>query len=187
MPTVTFHPATKLIRVPSSSTEIEIQELVDQIAAFLHDPQNLEITWFAQWDGKVSLGGTPELFSEIILILLDDWRLEFEARAGPTYISCTVRGGTFVAANSFNNNPINPTAFTQVQIRQSLSGTLLDAEEMRKILMNEAITRQTTGKMEVLDDDDATVFLHGDIYEDEAGTIPYKGDGIERRRRLEKP
>ncbi len=185
MPTLIFHPSTKTIEVPAPDTEITVQELVDQIAEFLHSPQNLDITWFAEFGGKVSLGGTPEVFSEVILILSDDWRVEFEARPGPTYESCVIRGGTLVASNSFNNNPIKPSDFTQVQIRQSISGTLLDAAEMRKILQNTAITNPVTGRMEILDDDDATVFLAADIYEDAAGTIPYKGDGIERRERLQ--
>lgn len=187
MPTVTFHPATKTILVPSTDAEITVQELVDQIANYLDDPQCLDIDWFAEWAGKVSLGGTPEVFSEVILILLDDWRLEFEGRGGPDYIPCVVLGGTLVAANTFDNNPIKPSSFTQVQIRQSISGTLLDAEEMRKILQNTAITNRDTGQMEILDDDDVSVFLAGDIFEDADGTIQYRGDGIERRDRLKTP
>lgn len=187
MPTVTFHPAIKVIRVPDTDTEITVQELIDQIADFLDEPQWLDIDWFAEWSGNVSMGGTPEEFSEPILILTDDWRVEFEDRAGPDYVSCVVRGGTLVAANTYNNNPIKPSAFTQVQIRQSISGSLLDAEEMRKILMNAAITDPDTGEMSILDDDDVSVFLKGPIHEDAAGTIPYRRDGIERRGRLEKP
>jgi hypothetical protein len=145
---------------------------VDAIADFLDDPQNLDITWFAEWAGKTSLGGTPEVFSEVVLVLTEDWRLEFEARGGPTFESCVVRGGTLVAANIYDNNPIKPSAFTQVQIRQSISGTLLDAEEMRKILINEAITDPDTGIMTILDDDDLTPFLSGPIYEDADGVTP---------------
>lgn len=187
MATLTFHPATKIIRVAAPDTEVTVQEVVDAIADYLDEPQNLDITWFAEWAGKVSLGGTPELFSEIVLILIEDWRLEFEARAGPDYEACVVRGGTLVAANTYDNNPIHPTAFTQVQIRQSISGSLLDAEEMRKVLLNKTITDEDTGKITVYDDDDATPFLSGDIFEDADGLIPYRRDGIERRERLTKP
>ena len=185
MPTVIFHPATKTIEVPAPATAITVQELVDQIADFLDDPQNLHIDWFAEWAGKVSLGGTPEIFSEVVLILTDEWRLEFEARAGPTYEPCVVSGGTFVAANTYDNNPIKPSAYTQVQIRQSISGSLLDAEEMRKILRNKTITDPDTGVMTVYDDDGVTPFLSGDIFEDADGAQPYRRDGIERRERLE--
>ena len=187
MATLTFHPASKVIRVAEPDVEVTVQELVDSIADWLDEPANLDITWFAEWAGKVSLGGTPELFSEVVLILTDDWRLEFEGRAGPDYVACVVRGGTFVAANSYDNNPIKPSAFTQVQIRQSISGSLLDAEEMRKILVNKAVTDQASGKMTIYDDDDLTPFLVGDIYEDADGTVPYRRDGIERRDRLAKP
>jgi hypothetical protein len=182
---VTFLPADRLIRVPAPATEITVQDLVDQIADFLDEPQNLNIEWFAEWAGKTSLGGSPEVFSEIVLILTDDWRVEFEARPGPDYVSCVVRGGTLVAANTFDNNPIAPTAFTQVQIRQSISGTLLSAEEMRKLLMNKTVTDPDTGLMTVYDDDDVTPFLQAEIFEDADGAVPYRRDGIERRERFE--
>ena len=186
MASLTFHPASKVIRVVAPDTEVTVQELINAIADWLDEPGFLDIDWFAEWAGNVSLGGSPETFTEPVLVLVDDWRLEFEARGGPDYESCVVKDGTFVAANIYGNNPIKPSAFTQVQIRQSVSGALLDAEEMRKILQNPAITRRSTGKMEILDDDDS-VFLSGDIWEDEAGTVPYRGDGIERRGKLEKP
>jgi len=184
VPKVIFHPASKVIEVPAPDTEITVQDLVDQIADFLDDPQNLNITWFAEWAGKVSLGGTPELFSEIVLILTDDWRLQFEDRAGPSWVNCVVRGGTFVASNAYDNDPIKPSAYVNAQIRQSISGSLLDAEEMRKLLMNKTVTDPDTGILTIYDDDDTTPFLSGEIYEDAAGTIPYKGEGIERRERL---
>jgi hypothetical protein len=187
VPTLIFHPATKTIRVPAPAVEVTVQELVDQIADYLDEPQNLDITWFAEWAGKVSLGGTPEVFSEVVLILIDDWRVEFEPRAGPDYVSCVVRGGTFVAANTFADNPIKPSAYTQVQIRQSISGSLLDAEEMRKILHNKTVTDPDTGEMTIYDDDDVTPFLTAPIYEDKDGAVPYRRDGIERRERFTKP
>ena len=131
MATLTFEPIDKTITVKSPDTTVTIQELVDAIADWWDDPQNLDIGGtsdggvFAFWGGKISLGGGE--FTGITLILTDDWRVLFEDRAGPTYESMTVTGGNLVAINAFSDNPIKPSAFTQVQIRQSTSPTLVNA------------------------------------------------------------
>lgn len=53
-----------------------------------------------------------------------------------------------------------------------------------KILRNRRVASQATGKLTVLDDDNTTVLLEGNIYKDAAGTQPYQGDGVERQDRL---
>lgn len=55
---------------------------------------------------------------------------------------------------------------------------------VRKILQNRTVTDPSTGRITVYDDDD-TVLLEADLFEDAAGTTPYDGDGAERRDRLE--
>jgi hypothetical protein len=59
-----------------------------------------------------------------------------------------------------------------------------DAETARKILQNRTHTDPNTGIMTVYDDDDSTVFLQGDLFEDVDATQPYRGQGAERRNRL---
>jgi len=58
---------------------------------------------------------------------------------------------------------------------------------IKKLLMNQLVTNPTTGVMSLLDDDDATVILQADIFEDVGETQPYRGRGIEVRRRLQAP
>jgi hypothetical protein len=53
-----------------------------------------------------------------------------------------------------------------------------------KLLRNKQITDPVTGKMTVYDDDGTTVLLQGDLFEDALGSIPYRGQGAERRERL---
>lgn len=55
---------------------------------------------------------------------------------------------------------------------------------MLKVLRNRAVTSAATGKLTIYDDDDSTVLVQGDVFEDAAGTVPYQGSGIERRNRL---
>ena len=59
-----------------------------------------------------------------------------------------------------------------------------DADTIRKVLTNKAVTDPTTSKYTIYDDDDTTVLLEGTIFEDANGTAPYVGQGSERRERL---
>jgi hypothetical protein len=64
---------------------------------------------------------------------------------------------------------------------------LVDAEELtqvRKLMTNTLTTDDTTGELKVLDDDDATTFLSGLMYEDIAQAQLYRGQGAQVRRRL---
>lgn len=53
-----------------------------------------------------------------------------------------------------------------------------------KVARNRQIVNQGTGKLTIYDDNNTSVLLEGNVYKDAAGTIPYNGDGIERRDRL---
>ena len=53
-----------------------------------------------------------------------------------------------------------------------------------KMLFNKQITDPATGIMTVYDDDDTTPLYTASIFEDAAGTIPYRGQGIDRREKL---
>ena len=59
-----------------------------------------------------------------------------------------------------------------------------DLQKSRKILTNRQHTNPTTGIMVVYDDDDSSIFLQADLFEDVAATQPYRGQGADRRDRL---
>ena len=74
----------------------------------------------------------------------------------------------------------------QVQLISTNSGGLIRAQQdtIEKLLRNRQITDPVTGKITIYDDDDATKLLEGDLWEDAAGTIPYKGEGADRRDKM---
>lgn len=59
-----------------------------------------------------------------------------------------------------------------------------DTSNSRKILTNRTHTDPGTGIMTVYDDDDSSILLQGDLFEDVAATQPYRGQGADRRNRL---
>lgn len=56
----------------------------------------------------------------------------------------------------------------------------------KKVLINRQETNPTTGRRRILEEDDATVMVEGDIFEDVAGTTPYSdtAEGIDRTDRM---
>lgn len=123
MATLTFFKYERVIQVDSPQTEVTIQDLVNQIRLYEEKPINLDYGTIANAYGKQPLGGGS--YVGITLELINNWRIAFEARSGPDTILCTVSGGNLVAINDYDNNPIKPTAFTQVVISQSSSPTII--------------------------------------------------------------
>ena len=55
---------------------------------------------------------------------------------------------------------------------------------IQKLLRNKMTTDPNTGLITIYDDDDTSVLVQGDLFEDVAGSQPYRGRGAERRDRL---
>lgn len=53
-----------------------------------------------------------------------------------------------------------------------------------RLLRNRQETDPATGKFRVYDDDDASVLVEADLWDDVGGTTPYSGEGADRRDRL---
>ncbi|AKM79009.1 TPA: hypothetical protein DEQ95_00385 [Candidatus Beckwithbacteria bacterium] len=124
---LTFFKYERIIQVDAPQTSVEIQDLHDQIRLYEEQLINLDYGTIANAYGKQPLGGGS--YIGITLELINNWRLSFEARDGLSgTILCTVSGGNLVAINDYANNPIYPTAFTQVVIAQSSSPTIIQAD-----------------------------------------------------------
>ena len=100
-----------------------------------------------------------------------------------------IYGGNHNIADVRNQN--NVSILTNISAGLIETGTSgLTASEaadlafLRKRQTNTYITSQATSKSRLLDDDDATVIAEWDLFEDEAGTQPYRGLGVERRNKL---
>lgn len=122
---LTFLKNEKIIQVDSPQTSLDIQDLLNQIRLYEEKLINLDYGTIANAYGKQALGGGS--FIGITMELINDWRIAFEARPGPETVICSVSGGNIVAINQYNNNPIYPTAFTQITISQSSSPTLIQS------------------------------------------------------------
>lgn len=118
-----FH--NKIITVPAPDTSLDLQFLINQIRQ-AEDNLAPGMAYYKIADafGKQDLGGGVRV--GITVILLDGWRVAFEARSGPDTISVTISGGNFVG--EAGANPVAPTAFTQVTVAQSTSASLVSSE-----------------------------------------------------------
>lgn len=115
---------TKIITVPSPDTTLDLQFLVNEVRnAEGNLLPGMGYDKIMDAFGKQDLGGGN--FVGITVILLDGWRVSFEARSGPTTVSVTVSGGNFVG--EAGANPIAPSAYTQVTISQSTSAALVSS------------------------------------------------------------
>lgn len=81
---------------------------------------------------------------------------------------------------STSNVNVQQTVSTLVEVRTDATAAA-DLELIRKILDNGLRTDPATGKLTLYDDDGTTPIRQWDIYEDVAGTQPYRGQGTERR------
>ena len=125
---VVFYKIDKVILIEAPATEVTIQELVDAIRDWQDEVGNMEVANFLEASGKEDLGGGVKV--GITLKLINNWRIQFADRSGPDYVSCKVSGGNLVAVNDYGNNPIKPSAYTQVTIAQSSSATIKDEEKL---------------------------------------------------------
>jgi len=119
---ITFNEVTKVILIEAPQIEVNIQDLINAIREWEDNPEAMDDDMVARATGKQSLGGGATV--GITLELINNWRIQFEDRDPPDYIACTVSGGNLVATNDYNNNPIKPSAYTQITIAQSSSATL---------------------------------------------------------------
>ncbi len=114
----------KIITVPIADTSLDLQFLINEIRSAEHNlAPGIAYDQIADAFGKQDLGGGVKV--GITVILLDGWRVAFEARPGPGTVSVTVSGGNFVG--EAGANPIAPTAFTQVNVAQSTSAALVSS------------------------------------------------------------
>lgn len=114
----------RTITVDSPFDGVTVQTLVNAVREYEAGLDYLDREVIITATGKDTIVTGSE-FVGITLTMINDWRVAFAARAGPTYEPMSVKSGNLIAVNSFDDNPIYATAFTQVTIRQSQSPTIL--------------------------------------------------------------
>ena len=118
----------RVVTILSPITDITIQDLTNQIKDWEDEPSNLSFPKLLLTFGKQTLGSGAFVG---ITAVLQNTKISFEARPGPTEVLCTITAGNLVAIdiNGANMNPIEPTAFTQVVIQQSTSPSIITPPE----------------------------------------------------------
>ncbi len=114
-----------IIEVPAPDTSLDLQYLINQIRDAEDElSPGMAYSKIADAFGKQFLGGSN--YVGLTVMLLDNWKIRFEARPGPDTIACFVTGGNLVAESG---NPIAPSTYTQVTIAQSSSPTITETDD----------------------------------------------------------
>jgi hypothetical protein len=134
---------------------------------------------------EVTLSGvTYARFFEII----NGYTVTFESTGTPYTVRCV--GANHNIADVKNVNDVSLIIGNSAGLIVVSSGSGLSADQdqrlarIEKFLRNKRITDPVTGQQTVFDDDGASVLGQGALYEDAAGTQPYRGQGAERSERL---
>lgn len=141
-----------LIEMPIAFDAMSVQTLVNAIREYEAEVLNLDTavgivgaTGILEAVGKVEYPLIAGKFTGITATLINDWRWQAEARAGPSWVEVIIFGGSIFALNSFANNPVAPTAFVQVQLQQTEAPPQLGIEaEIAGISTEEFIALKDT-------------------------------------------
>jgi hypothetical protein len=136
--------------------------------------------------GGNSIGGGQEI-SPYFFVRNDlGWRIEPAAGSGELQIDgnlfafdltvplfqADIGGGTVLV-----KQVVSPQSITD-------ASAVADLAQLVSFARDKLITDPVTGKITLYEADGMTVQLQGDLFEDAAGTQPYRGQGAERRDRM---
>lgn len=191
----TFDGPTKRINI-SAATTISLRDLwsrwVDWVLASDNSKYLQAFTQVGGNDIDLSAG----TYIPIYLFLSNGWRIKPQESnhtlnvqdgvlvvdgGGDPFVNTT---GSYVVRINYQQ-PVQAISFSTAG---GGGGLTIDQDSrltrIEKFLRNKRITDPVTGKQTVFDDDNATVLGEGDLFEDVAGSQPYRGQGAERAERL---
>ncbi len=116
-------PTVLTVEVDSPFDGVTVQTLINGVREYEDELDNLDRPPLITATGKDVIVPAVE-FVGIVLTMVNGWTVSFAARGGPGYESMVVKSGNLIG--EAGANPITPTAFTQVQIRQSQAPTLVE-------------------------------------------------------------
>lgn len=119
---LTFFKFDRVIQVDAGQSEVTIQDLVNQIRDYEDELDFIDYGKICDAFGKQDLGGGE--FVGITLVLLNNWRIQFETPGSSPTLTRYVRGGNLVATNDYDNNPIKASDYVTVIVAQSSSPTI---------------------------------------------------------------
>ena len=117
-------PTVLTVEVDSPFDGVTDQILVNGIREYEEELNNLDKSIIIIAEGKSIITPAVE-FTGITLTVINGWTLSFAPRGGPGTESMVIKSGNTLG--EAGGNPLTPTAFTQVQIRQSQAPTIINA------------------------------------------------------------
>ncbi len=116
----------RIITVPIvDGTSISCQSLLDQLRTWEERPDSQSYPRIVLAEGKTLISATGKLSN--ISLILQNAKLAFAARAGPSFVQCEVLDGNLTAIDlaKVSLEPIQTTAFTQVIRTLAEGGALI--------------------------------------------------------------
>ena len=179
MPTFTFDIPTKIVEIASPDTEATVQEIYDACVDFEETSAMLGHNRIVEAEGKFIV--TTGQLLVITLFMLNGWRVQFEARAGPALEVCSISSGNFVGrtGNSKDDpesHPVAPTDNTHVTIEQAITGAMLQEDKidyMAQVLLGRQKVREE-GALMYMDtyDEAGTTVIFSQLLSDKIGDKP---------------
>lgn len=107
----------------------DFEDQPEVIAVPLTDPENRDGIVFTS--GKDDLGGG--VFSPITLRMVNGWRIYHLAEPGPTWKQVNITQGTLIATNTYNDNPVEDSAFVNWTVPVANAGALLNIDDLLRL------------------------------------------------------
>lgn len=114
----------RIVTVAAPSTSLDLQDLVDTLRTLEAELDNLDNRYLIDAFGKQQLGPGKYL---ALTVVLRNALLAFEARSGPTWVSCDVEGGNLLALDELGAavRPFQPTAYVNTYYARSTEASLI--------------------------------------------------------------
>lgn len=179
----TFDFTNSIIEVLSPQTDVDIQDLIDDIRAAEASEEGITYDQIASGSGKESLGGDVSV--GLTVALLGDWQLHF----WPGNYIAKVAGGNLVGGHG--GDPIAYSAGVQTLLIQSAASTIVstgegvsaadraileaardEAKLARQHIANKAVVSADDLEVTIYADDATTVLAEFDISADKRTRTP---------------
>jgi len=190
---ITFDGATKIATLSAGTTSLSVRDLWSRWVDWLltSDNSKYQIAMSQVGGDDIDPGAGTQI--PVYVFLVNGWKIK------PQEANHTLNVVDGILLVSGGGDPFNNTAGSFVvrvnyqQPVQAISfatgGSGLSSGQdaalalVVKLLRNKRVTDPTTG-IQTLYDDDGNPLLTGPLFEDVAGTQPYRGQGAERAERL---
>ena len=130
-----------------------VQEVNDAARNFEDQPEVVAIDLIdpLNRDGIIATSGKDDLgvgiFGPIVLRLINGWRLYHLPQSGPTWVQVRVVGGTVIATNTFDDNPVEDSAFVNWIIPVAQTGAVLQLVELETLTATISVITEHTRKL----------------------------------------